>query len=298
MYKILYSVTTIIACTVLLSACQKDEVIQKEKEGVPFKKGQEVTLTVSPSSGTKVSGTIDNNQINFTWDSGDKILVTVGTQSAEFTLSSGAGESSASFTGKMPDDGSSFSAQFPISDPVLSSQDYVANGVPKNKMKAIAKDCTLGTPFSLEPQYSILKLNLYGTDQTIGKIVVTNTSSTAETKPSYTLNCITEEYPTGVTIGTSSSSTTPFLLVMPISSTPSKNTFNFKAEFFNNASTPSSICSFETSNPKTFVAKEVMNMAAKEVVVKTTDKPLTFTSTGSTTIALEKTGTPYDITLE
>jgi len=203
------------------AACTKTEIQNNADtpSRTSFKAGQAVTLNVSvpTSSQTKVNGTLNSSGgIDFKWELGDKILVSVGDKSAEFTLASGSGQAKASFTGTMPASGDTFDVQFPVSDPVLTAQTYVKGALPHNMMKATASNCTISAPFELTPVNSALRLKLYGANQTVGKIIVTNVSSTASPQPSYTLSC-----GSGVEIGTGSDSATPFLIVMPISATVS-----------------------------------------------------------------------------
>jgi len=248
------------AACAALAACNKnvDTTTPKLDNPNAFVKGQEVTLTVSAGAQTKVSSELvtsgtHKDEVNFKWETGDKIKVTVGTKSAEFTLESGAGESSATFKGTMPASGETFDVQYPVADLTnqdLISQTYVANGLPKNKMKMTATGCTLKEDFELAPQYSALRLNLWGS-KTVGKIEVIKIGTT---DPSFTLDC-----GTGATIGTTEAESTAFFIVVPAGS------FKFSAEIFDSAATPASICKFETTDAKTFTAGEIINMAAKEV---------------------------------
>ena len=192
----------------LFAACQPNNEV-----GTPFKAGQEVTLCANmPNAGSngaqqlpgkqRVSGLDAGTQINLTWDEDDVILVKVGDKTAEFTLESGAGEAQATFKGVMPADGTEYSVQYPVADPDLSSQTYVANGFGKGLMKmATETNGTIDGGFTLKAQHALLGLQLKGSDA-LGKIVLTNTA-TAET---YTLNCA------GVTL---SNAATLFYIVVP-----------------------------------------------------------------------------------
>jgi hypothetical protein len=92
---------------VLFAACTPNNEV-----GTPFKAGQEVSITAHmPNAGAnhlpgkqRVSGKDAGTQIDLTWDADDQITVTVGDQSAIFTLTDGAGSSQATFTGTMPAD--------------------------------------------------------------------------------------------------------------------------------------------------------------------------------------------------
>jgi len=145
---------------ITLAACSKTEI---NTPPTSFTKGQFVTISASSdmSGATKVTGTSDGSKINFKWESGDKILVKVGEESAEFTLKSGAGTASATFQGTMPADGNTFDMQYPVETPDLSSQDYVSeNQLPKGKMLFTATGCTLGSNAELKAQYAVLQLNI------------------------------------------------------------------------------------------------------------------------------------------
>jgi len=237
------------AACAALAACNKeiDTTTPEIRDAVSFEKGQQVCLTANAPAATKVTGSLNatTDAVDFKWETGDKIKVTVGESSAEFTLSSGAGTASATFTGTMPAGGNSFDVQYPVTDPDLSTQTYVADGLPKDKMKMTATGCTVDTPFKLTPQYSALRLNLWG-DETVNMIIVTSTS----TEASYTLN-ITD----GKKIGATSDNATPFFIVVPAGS----NQFSIKVFGYSVY-----ICKYETSSAQTFTAGQVLNMPAKE----------------------------------
>jgi len=216
----------------------------------------------------------DKDKVNFKWETGDKIKVTVGTEFAEFILSSGAGDATAEFTGTMPAAGNTFDVQYPITDPDLSSQIYVANGLPKDKMKMAATGCTLGTPFTLNPQYAALRLNLYGLNREVSSIVVTNT--TANPNLSYTLNCSTS-----VRVGNSAAIATPFCIVVPegswgfnvvVTSAAATKDLEDIPEYneglgFSGKGIIIPNNTFSTSSAKSFTAGVVQNMPAKPITI-------------------------------
>ena len=177
----------------LFSACTSNNEL-----ATPFQAGQEVTLNASiagddaPAGPQRVSG-VDSNPgstsgaINLTWDAGDQIQVTVGDKSAVFTLCSGAGSATGSFTGTMPAAGSSYTVVYPAnySENVLTTQTYVPNGFGKGLMKMSTKTAgTIDGGFSLSADNALLGLQLTG-DQSVGKIVLTNPANSK----TYTLNC-------------------------------------------------------------------------------------------------------------
>jgi len=263
------------AACAALAACNKNIESTTPKLDNPnaFVKGQEVTLTVSESK-TKATGYLNaSDGVDFKWDEDDQIKVTVGTESSTFTLKSGAGEATASFEGTMPSGGETFSVQYPATDPDLSSQSYVENGLPKGMMKATASNCTINGKISLVPQYAALRLNFYGLNREVSKIVVTNT--TANPNVSYTLNCST-----AVRVGNSAETATPFLLVVE----PGASAWNFKVNVTASEATTNleaiptysdlgyegsgiviPVETFSTSSEKTFTKAQVLNMPAQSI---------------------------------
>ena len=181
-------------------------------EGEAFVAGEEVTLFASAGEKdkSKVSSTDveSTNTIDFVWDEGDQILVTVGEASSVFTLTDGAGSNSGRFVGKMPADGNEFGVQYPVSDPDLSSQTYIANeALPKGKMKFTGTgklDEKRTSHFALTPAYSALQMNLYGPGLKIKSIKVAFDGA-----GEYTLNCGEEGTPL------ESSGNLPFYIVLP-----------------------------------------------------------------------------------
>ena len=184
----------LIASALFIASCSS----QKEELSTPFQAGQEVTLNASiagddvPAGPQRVSG-LDSNPgstsgaINLTWDAGDQIQVTVGDKSAVFTLCSGAGSATGSFTGTMPAAGSSYQVVYPANynENVLTTQTYVPNGFGKGLMKMSTKTAgTIDGGFSLSADNALLGLQLTG-DVSLGKIVLTNPTNSK----TYTLNC-------------------------------------------------------------------------------------------------------------
>ena len=183
----IFPLLSFVVIVLLFASCSQEEL------GTPFYAGQEVSISAALSSSNnndgkkRISGKDNVDRINLTWDEGDKILVTVGDKSSEFTLTSGAGTNNATFMGKMPADGTSYSVSYPIdyTDEVLTNQTYVANGFSKGLMKMSTKAAgTLDDGFMLSADNALLGLQLTG-NQTLGKIVLTNLSNEA----TYTLHC-------------------------------------------------------------------------------------------------------------
>ena len=184
---------TILCLLACLVACESTEL------GSAFQKGQEVTITASIGQQRpqalpgmqRVSGkdtdpaNPNGGAIALTWNEGDKILVKVGDDVSEFTLLTGAGTGNGTFIGNMPDNGSSFSVQYPTFTPNLAMQQYVENGFAKDLMLMTTKEeGTIDDGFALSADYALLGLHFTG-DTIVSKIVLTN----LETNATYTLDC-------------------------------------------------------------------------------------------------------------
>ena len=177
--------------------------------GTPFQKGQEVTLSANIGEQRpqmlpgmqRISGEDthpkdpSSGEIALTWDASDKILVKVGNEAAEFSLTAGADSGEGTFTGSMPANGNRFNVQYPTFIPDLSEQQYVQNGFGKDLMlMTTKKECTIDGGFLLSADYALLGLQLTG-NREIGKIVLyrnmleDNTSKDGEETESYTLLC-------------------------------------------------------------------------------------------------------------
>ena len=242
---------SLLAAALLIAACTPNEDL-----GTPFQAGQKVTLAASMGgNGAKqmpgkqrVAGVDNGAQIDLTWNEGDQITVKVGDATAVFTLESGAGSASATFTGTMPAAGSTYQVSYPANydESVLANQTYVANGFSKGLMKMSTKtDGTLDGGFVLSADNALLGLQLTGSDA-LSKIVVTNTA-TAKT---YTLNCA------GVTL---SNAATLFYIVVQAGEWAS----GFGVDVYDISDTK--VISFAKATIATFVAGEAMVMPVKEV---------------------------------
>ena len=237
---------------VLFAACTPNNEV-----GTPFKAGQEVSITAHmPNAGAnhlpgkqRVSGKDAGTQIDLTWDADDQITVTVGDQSAIFTLTDGAGSAQATFTGVMPADGASYSVQYPVAEPDLSVQTYVENGFGKGLMKmATETNGTIDGGFTLKAQHALLGLQLKGSDA-LGKIVLTN----LDDSKTYTLDC------SGVTL---TDEAALFYIVVPAGEWAN----GFKVDVYADDNT--TILKTLTKNSSaTFSATEAMVMPEQEVVV-------------------------------
>ena len=240
----------------LFAACQPNNEV-----GTPFQAGQKVTLAASMGgNGAKqmpgqqrVAGVdnVNGEQIDLTWNEGDQITVKVGDATEVFTLESGAGTASATFTGTMPAAGSTYQVSYPVDydESVLANQTYVENGFGKGLMKMSTKtDGTLDGGFVLSADNALFGLQLKGSDA-LGKIVLTNTA-TAET---YTLNCA------GVTL---SNAATLFYIVVPAGEWASGFTVDVYAD-----DNTTILKTLTKNSSATFSATEGMVMPEKEVVV-------------------------------
>ena len=181
------SVLSIVGIILLLASCSQEEL------GTPFYAGQEVSISAALSSSKnndgkkRISGKDNVDRLDLTWDEGDEILVTVGNQSAVFTLSSGTGTNNATFTGTMPSDGNTFHVTYPVNytGDMLKKQTYTANGFGKGLMKMSSKEAgTLDNGFVLSADNSLLGLEMQGSAN-VSKIVLTNNDN----QKTYTLEC-------------------------------------------------------------------------------------------------------------
>ena len=242
---------SLLAAALLIAACTSNEEV-----GTPFQAGQKVTLAASMGgNGAKqmpgkqrVAGVDNGAQIDLTWNEGDQITVKVGDATAVFTLESGAGSASATFTGTMPASGTTYQVSYPVNydESVLANQTYVANGFSKGLMKMSTKsDGTLDGGFVLSADNALLGLQLTGSDA-LSKIVLTNPA----TSKTYTLSCA------GVTL---SNTETLFYIVVPAGEWANGFTVLVKDSEGND------ITSFAKESAAIFSATEAMVMPAKEL---------------------------------
>jgi hypothetical protein len=236
---------------VLFAACTPNNEV-----GTPFKAGQEVSITAHmPNAGAnylpgkqRVSGKDAGTQIDLTWDADDQITVKVGDATAVFTLESGAGSASATFTGTMPAAGSTYQVSYPVSydESVLANQTYVENGFGKGLMKMSTKsDGTLDGGFVLSADNALVAFNFTGEDA-LSKIVLTNPAASKN----YTLGC------TGVTLN---SVAKVFYFVIPAGTWPD----GFTVEVYDAGGNV--INSFTKEGAVDFSATSAVDMPEKEV---------------------------------
>jgi len=266
------------AACVALAACTKNVDTRSTANGTPFEKGQKVTLTVTNPQ-TRATSELNNttDAIDFKWEDGDQILVTVGGNSATFTVSKiTGGGASAEFEGTMPGSGTNFDVQFPATTPDLTSQNYVeGEALPHDSMLAKAFGCTLDSPFSLSAQNATLRLDLYGTGIKVTKIVVKQEGGSN----TYTLDC-----GTGAAVGATSDAAKPFFVVV------SPGTYKFTAEVYDDSETPQLIASFTPSEEQTFSVGSSLTMPEKEVIDPSEYLCFTCTS-GNVAIGMTKKNT-------
>ncbi len=242
--------------SLLIGALLVYSCTSKVELGTPFQAGQQVSLIAhmpNTNSGAsqlpskqRVSGLDAGTHINLTWDEGDVVLVTVDGQTAEFTLESGAGSSTGTFTGTMPANGMTYSVQYPVSEPDLSNQTYVENGFGKGLLKLMTTNGTIDDGFTLAAQHSLFGLQLTG-NTTVRKIVLTN----LENDETYTLN-----YAMGVTI---TSAVKLFYFVVPAG----EWTAGLKVDVY--ASEDVKLAEFSTSNCIAMSSGKATIMPEKEV---------------------------------
>jgi len=153
-----FACMTLVACSQIID------------EPFHFEKGQQMTLTVNSDIGTKVTSSLNANNIEFKWDKNDSIRVTVNGIPALFTLVSGSGKSSATFTGTMPASGDTFEVQYPYEERDITHQycygvDSDLHFLPIIDKGTIYEKCAMffkkenctSDHILLEPQYAGLK---------------------------------------------------------------------------------------------------------------------------------------------
>jgi len=198
MKKILFGFCVLAA----LAACSKDDKGGSgSSQSNSFKEGQEVTISGSISAATKASGVAhEDGSVDFVWREGDAVTVTVGSATAEFKLSSGAGKTQGKFTGNMPAAGDKFSVSFGSST-IPSEQNYVLGGLDANIVSASGEGTVKGG-FSLEVKNAILRFDLYGTNKEIKSLEVSSPAG------DYTVSISG-----GALLGSSEFDVTPFFVV-------------------------------------------------------------------------------------
>jgi len=184
-----YLILATVALVVL--SCEKNPETEPSGDNPAIAKGQSVSISCCQGQ-TKVSGTADGTGvINFLWQDNDYIFVTINGKSGYFTIKSGQGSSSATFTGEMPADTKAEDTiyiQWPDSTPDLSAQDYVTDGIDGGKM--LAEASVIGVSrlkegkIELKAQYAVLWLNLKGADK-VTKVTV----SVDATSKNFTMTC-------------------------------------------------------------------------------------------------------------
>jgi len=239
------------ACVALVACNQKDDAFNNEPENTAFHAGQVVTISASAGTNAnnapirKINGQSAADNISFTWEENDSILVTVGTATAIFHVSKlYDGGKSADFSGTMPGEGTTFDMQFPVTPLPLATQYYAgANVLPKNVMPFEAKNCTLGTTATLTPTKAVLQLNIWDMDIEID-IVSVAMGTDGETYDTY------YDLVLGTPITLSMDAQPFFLVVEP-------GTYYFSVSWSNESSTYGGIT---TSSALTFTAGECLNM--------------------------------------
>lgn len=146
-----------LATLVAAFSCAKEANLEKEQAPV---QGHAVTLGVEIPA-TKIAYSNPGNAIHPVWQDGDKIEVVFGTTSEIFTLASGAGTQSATFTNGSSKlkEGTEYAVYYPSKDYDWSVQDGTLANLPNYLVKTGLNSLTAS--INLEPQltYFVLDLN-------------------------------------------------------------------------------------------------------------------------------------------
>ncbi len=263
------------AALLCLVACNNKD---NEPQAPVFEKGQLFTIGVSTgNSGSHASGRTMNGidagaTLNYTWEAGDQILVTIGTgadaDTAHFTLTEGAGTAEATFAGKLPKGakiGDAFTVQYPIEIPDLSQQEYNGTTLPKNKMLFTGggKLSANTAAVTLAAQYMVLQLNLYTRAETydynnpltpLDSIVVDYTYKL------YT-NCRNKlTFSSPIEMPTTAAEAMPFYIVVPVENVASLNVTCFA--FIKDETR---ICQLSVTDTNPIAAGTCLNMPAYQI---------------------------------
>ncbi len=240
------------AAMLCMVACNnKDNAFNNEPENIAFQAGQVVTISASASDNAnnapirKINGQRESDNITFTWEEGDSVLVKVGEATAVFHVTNiSADGKSADFTGTMPAAGTKYNVQFPVHPLPLETQYYAGvNVLPKNVMPFEAKNCTLGTKATLNATKAVLQLNIWDMGLEIDTVSVAM-GTDGETYDIY--YDLVLESPVELTMEAQ-----PFFLVVE------PGTYYFSVSWKNASTTYSG---GTTSSAKTFTAGDCLNM--------------------------------------
>ena len=166
-----------LATLVAAFSCAKEAPIQKEEAPI---QGHAVTLGVTmPGKDTKIDHSLVTDAIHPVWEAGDQIEVVYGSTSEIFTLSTGEGTQSATFTNGSSKlkEGTEYAVYYPSKDYDWSVQDGTLANLPNYLVKTGLNSLTAS--INLEPQLTYFYFDLTegsapGEDVTIGKAYLYN----------------------------------------------------------------------------------------------------------------------------
>ena len=231
-------------CSLFLTVSCQEEELNTDKEGVLLGKTT-ITGMMETPAGTKTELGIPADKVTpVIWSKGDVVKVFSVRGATDFTLTRGAGDSVADFTGEL--DGVKNVAIYPATATTATShvdgdemavilpeyQDYVANNIATGTYPTIAKVGADGT-FAFKNMCGILKLQLTGTVK-VTQIVIKSAAVLSGTgnvaisaTPTLTmdeggnnyvvLNCQTAE--TGMGVQLNATTPTDFYIVVPPTAT-------------------------------------------------------------------------------
>ena len=140
--KITTKVLTLLA--LLFAACSKPEVAEPQQPEVEDSQSLSEVVVKIDNHYTRTAATIgSDNLLQLFWSEGDKLLLTDLTKAGEYTLKSGAGSSTAKFTGSLESDSKALYAAYPY-DNVAIKGDKITFNIPTTQEHTTNKSANTG----------------------------------------------------------------------------------------------------------------------------------------------------------
>ncbi|MCQ2336978.1 MAG: hypothetical protein MJ010_07365 [Paludibacteraceae bacterium] len=281
MKKCIYLVLVLLVMLASVS-CKKSDAIKGEEQSTGKKVDMEFTAT---SEGT-LKTTVKSDGTTVVWSEGDaiKVFSNYDYQGGELTLTSGAGKTTAKFSGRCSESGPWY-AVYPSSSvnsfndgeidfTVPAVQTYAGATFAKGMMPCVAYSAT--TDLNFKHSFGVLKLNLTG-EGLVKSIKVKDNDNEVKLNGTFTVypasdevavklwnngtNSITLDCGNGVALD--SNKDTEFWIVVP------QGAFKQGFEVFI-TSTDGKVAEFSTANDNSIFAGQIKPMPTKEVVFSAT----------------------------